>query len=195
METGTTIRKRDAAATRAAILAAARQRFLRESYDSVGLREIAALAGVDVALISRYFGGKEGLFREVLGHDDKRPDLFHEPQSVDELPDFMARLIMEDEDEDRHQRMEMFVILLRSASSPKAGVIIRDMVREEVLEPLAATIGGDHPEMRAHMLLAILMGVGVLRTVMEAEPVEMSEENGDMCRASFRNLFDAALKG
>src|SRR3546814_9353842 len=49
----TTIRKRDATATRAAILTAARDRFLRDSYDSVGLRDIANGAGVDVALIAR----------------------------------------------------------------------------------------------------------------------------------------------
>ena len=62
------VKKRNPIATRAAILDAARDRFLRESYDSVGLRDIAARAGVDVALIGRYFGGKEGLFREVLFH-------------------------------------------------------------------------------------------------------------------------------
>src|SRR3546814_12614348 len=58
----TTIRKRDAIATRAAILTAARDRFLRDSYDSVGLRDIAKGAGVAVAVIGRYFGGKEGRF-------------------------------------------------------------------------------------------------------------------------------------
>ena len=50
-------RARNAAATRAAILQAARRRFAREGYDQTGLREVAADAGVDAALISRYFGG------------------------------------------------------------------------------------------------------------------------------------------
>jgi AcrR family transcriptional regulator len=35
---------------------AARARFLAEGYQSVTLREVAADAGVDVALISYYFG-------------------------------------------------------------------------------------------------------------------------------------------
>src|SRR3546814_8975833 len=91
----TTIRKRDAAATRAAILAAARERFLRESYDSVGLRDIAGGAGVDVALVGRYFGGKEGLFREVV-MDDKRPNLFREPVDAADLPAFLAQLRSEE---------------------------------------------------------------------------------------------------
>ncbi len=59
-------RKRDAAATRARILAAAMDQFARLGYETASLREIAAEAGVDVALIGRYFGGKEGLFTEAL---------------------------------------------------------------------------------------------------------------------------------
>ena len=39
-------RARNAAATRAAILQAARRRFAREGYDQTGLREVAADAGV-----------------------------------------------------------------------------------------------------------------------------------------------------
>lgn len=46
-------RPKNAAVTREAILEAARQRFLLESYDNVGLRDIAGDAGVDVALVGR----------------------------------------------------------------------------------------------------------------------------------------------
>ena len=59
-------RRRDAGATRAAILEAARNAFAATGYDRTSLRDIAALAGSDVALIPRYFGGKEGLFTEAL---------------------------------------------------------------------------------------------------------------------------------
>ena len=60
-------RGRDAAATRAAILEAARGAFTRESYDQVGVREIATVAGIDAALVIRYFGSKEGLFAAAIG--------------------------------------------------------------------------------------------------------------------------------
>lgn len=192
MERATFIKKRDAVATRAAISAAARQRFLRESYDSVGLRDIAGDAGVDVALISRYFGGKEGLFREIVGHDDK-PDLFREPKSIAELPGFLAQLVVEDEGDDRQLRMEMFIIMLRSASSPKAGEIIRDLVHLDVLGPLAELIGGDHSELRASMLLAILMGIGVLSTIMRVDNFGGGSAEREECFERFRCLFEAAL--
>src|SRR3954463_3784932 len=66
-------RKRNAEATRAAILAAGKSHFARSGYEGAYLRDIAADAGVDAALINRYFGGKESLFAEAL-KDSIRPD-------------------------------------------------------------------------------------------------------------------------
>src|SRR6266516_3505303 len=63
------IRSRNAAETRAALLAAARVRFARDGYEATNLRNIAADVGVNVALISRYFGSKEGLFQPVIAFD------------------------------------------------------------------------------------------------------------------------------
>jgi AcrR family transcriptional regulator len=59
-------RKRNAEATRAAILEAAKAHFALLGYDVAVLRDIARDAGVDVALVKRYFGGKEALFLEAL---------------------------------------------------------------------------------------------------------------------------------
>lgn len=191
MESSTTIKKRDAVATRATILAAAHQRFLRESYDSVGLRDIAGDAHVDVALISRYFGGKEGLFREVVSNDT-RPHLFREPQNLSELPAFLAQLVAEDDCDDLEERMEMFIIMLRSASSPQAGEIIRDLVHLDILGPLTELIGGDDGALRANMLLAILTGVSVLRTIMKVDSIN-DVATRDECMARFQGLFEAAL--
>ncbi len=187
----TPIRKRNPVAMRATILAAAHQRFVRESYDGVGLRDIASDAGVDVALIGRYFGSKEGLFREVV-FADKEADLFREPKSAADLPAFLAQLVAEDADEDRQHRMEMFIIMLRSASSPKAGEIIRDLVHLDVLGPLAELIGKDG-ELRANMLLSILIGIGVLRSIMRVDALSLDDGDRAECTERFRCLFEAAL--
>ncbi|MCX4744276.1 TetR family transcriptional regulator [Kitasatospora sp. NBC_01287] len=48
------------------ILDIARRRFLAEGYHAVTLRSIAAEAGVDLALISYFFGSEKGLFGAVL---------------------------------------------------------------------------------------------------------------------------------
>lgn len=190
-----TIRRRDAAATRAAILEAAHQRFLRENYDSVGLRDIAGDAGVDAALISRYFGSKEGLFRETVLHQKEGGPPFQDAKSADELPEVLTQVVLEDADEDRMRRMEMFIIMLRSASSPRAGAIIRELVHEQVLEPLSALIDDEHGEMRAHMMLAILMGISVLRTIMKVDRFNADDAEDEVCADTFRHLFETALKG
>ncbi|MBU2983406.1 TetR family transcriptional regulator [Lentibacter algarum] len=52
---------KDRAATEARILHAARTVFAHRGYDAAGLREIAEVAEANLSLISRYFGGKEGL--------------------------------------------------------------------------------------------------------------------------------------
>ncbi|MFI6279213.1 TetR/AcrR family transcriptional regulator [Streptomyces sp. NPDC050988] len=59
-------RRRDAAATRQALLQAARSRFIRLGYERTTLRDVAADAEVNLALIKRYFGSKEGLFKASL---------------------------------------------------------------------------------------------------------------------------------
>lgn len=50
----------------AAIRIAALARFARNGFDGTNLREIAADAGVDVALVARQFGSKMGLWKSVV---------------------------------------------------------------------------------------------------------------------------------
>jgi AcrR family transcriptional regulator len=51
---------------RTRLLAAARELFLRYGYRAVSSRQIGAAAGVNFAMIRYYFGGKPGLYREIL---------------------------------------------------------------------------------------------------------------------------------
>jgi AcrR family transcriptional regulator len=51
---------------RQALLVAARELFLRYGYRDVSSRQIAAAAGANVAMIRYYFGGKPGLYREMI---------------------------------------------------------------------------------------------------------------------------------
>src|SRR5258708_11597591 len=73
MPTTTPARRRNAAATREAILISARRAFARSGYDGAGVREIAAGAGVTAMLVNRYFGSKEKLFAEVCADTMRDP--------------------------------------------------------------------------------------------------------------------------
>lgn len=48
------------------LLSSARELFLRYGYRAVSSRQIGAAAGVNFAMIRYYFGGKPGLYREIL---------------------------------------------------------------------------------------------------------------------------------
>lgn len=56
----------DTAETREKLLAAAMKVFARDGYQVAGLRDISAGAGVNSALIGYHFGGKEGIYLEVV---------------------------------------------------------------------------------------------------------------------------------
>ncbi|MEM7440083.1 MAG: TetR family transcriptional regulator [Pseudomonadota bacterium] len=53
-------------ATKSALVHNARLLFWAKGFSNVSLRQIATAAGVDVALISRYFGSKVGLFQATM---------------------------------------------------------------------------------------------------------------------------------
>jgi AcrR family transcriptional regulator len=59
-------RDRDAGASRDAILAAAQLLFAERGYVQTGVRDIAAAANVNSALVGRYFGTKNQLFKVAL---------------------------------------------------------------------------------------------------------------------------------
>lgn len=69
-------------ATRAAILSSARERFASDGYERATIRAIAADAGIDPALVMRYFGNKEGLFAAAAEIDLRLPDLAALPRKT-----------------------------------------------------------------------------------------------------------------
>src|SRR5258708_32068201 len=68
-------RTRDPAATKAAILAAARMQFGQNGFERTTIRSVASAAGVDPALVMHYFAHKDTLFGEVSRLDMSPPDL------------------------------------------------------------------------------------------------------------------------
>ena len=61
--------------TRAAILAAARELFAAQGYERTTVRDVAAKAEIDPAMVIRYFGSKDGLFARAAVFDLRLPDL------------------------------------------------------------------------------------------------------------------------
>ena len=160
-------RKRDAAATREAILAAATRCFAAEGYERAGAREIAADAGVTAALVNRYFGSKEGLFAEVIAHALDMGSLLRDG-GVD-LADHLARVVVHGGEDAPDGVLTALLLLLRSAAEPRAIELFRRDLDHTQLRILAEHIGGDEAAVRAAMVLAQLAGFAVLHYVLRPE--------------------------
>jgi AcrR family transcriptional regulator len=181
-------RLRNAAATKQDILRAATSAFLEESYENVGVRQIAARAGVDVALINRYFGSKRQLFIQVLkGCED---EIAHSIKPACLAAHYTNIVLQQGLNDDRGD-IERLLIILRSASSPEAAEIVRETLRDDVLAPSAALLDGPDAEVRASLSMAVWIGVTVLRNIMLVAPI--SDATSDLIRQRLTKLFDAAL--
>src|SRR5262245_47259218 len=94
--------------TKAAILAAAREQFAACGYQAATIRAIAAGAGIDPALVMRYFGNKEKLFAAAAEFDLRMPDLTEFPRST--VGQALAEHLL-----DRWEGDETLMALLRAA--------------------------------------------------------------------------------
>ena len=181
-------RRRDAAATRAAILEAAKGLFARLGYDRAGLREIAAEAGADVALIKRYFGGKEGLFTEAL-KASIGPGRWREWDHAS-FPREIAEMMAGDAHADE-ERAHSFQFLLRAATSPTTAPLLNVAVQARFLTPIREWLGGEDSQARARVLAGAFIGFLVERLIRD-EPLEGREREVFVGRVTA--LFEALVR-
>ena len=153
-------RPRSASRTRAEILAAARARFGASGFERTTMRAVAADAGVDAALVMRYFGNKEALFAEAAEFELHLPDLSNvAPEQLAEvlLPHFFA--VWEDD--------PTFLALLRaSMSSPAAAATMQKVFTAQVL-PALSVVAPDYPAERAAIFGSLVLGLAVSRYVLQ----------------------------
>jgi AcrR family transcriptional regulator len=155
-------RKRDAEATRAGILEAAKSQFALLGYDCTALRDIAGAAGVDVALVKRYFGGKEALFLEAL-KASFRPDGVGDWDRAT-FPAEIAKSLADSPYVDE-ARTHRFQFLLRAATSPTTAPLLNVIVQDRFLGPIRDWLGGVDADARARVLAASFIGFLVERLI------------------------------
>ncbi len=154
-------RRRDAEATRAAILEAAKKQFALVGYDCT-LRDIAGEAGADVALVKRYFGGKEALFVEALKASFRPNDLadWDRATFAVEIATMLAGTPHADE-----AKTHRFQFLLRAATSPTTAPFLNVLVQERLLGPMRNWLGGADADVRARVLAGVYIGFLVERLI------------------------------
>jgi AcrR family transcriptional regulator len=151
-------RPRDAAATRQALLDAGRTLFASAGYDATTVRGIADRAGVNQALLFRYFGSKEGLFDEAVLGDAVQ--LLADGPREDLLTRTLSAILSADD-----RGGEVLMAVLRAAGSAQVAADVRERLGAAYTDAFAAQASTDDPAdaaVRAELLVAWLLGIALL---------------------------------
>ncbi|MFH8462906.1 TetR family transcriptional regulator [Streptomyces sp. NPDC017991] len=149
--------RRDAEATKAAILRAARHLLARHAHGDITLKAVAERAGVSPPLIMKYFGNKETLFARVMSFEEDAAVLLDAPLA--DLGRHMVRHVLVSQSERGADP------LLRIVFAPLQGTqgdTLRANFRTQVSDRLALRLDGPDAGLRAELAVGMLLGLGVM---------------------------------
>jgi AcrR family transcriptional regulator len=158
--------------TRNVILAAARRLFAEAGYDKTSVRDVAAAAKVDPAMIRHYFGGKAELFRATMGWPFEPAELAARITGGgrSEIGERLTRFFFQAWDQPE-SRAPLLAILRGAATHDESATLVRQFIQGQVYSHLADAIGGRDAELRIDLAMAQLLGVAYLRHILQVEPV------------------------
>jgi AcrR family transcriptional regulator len=169
-------RRRGKSGTRERIAEAARRQFAEHGYDRATLRRIAAEAGVDVALISHFFGSKQRLFVTVMGFPFSPREVV--PQIVgpglegagERLARFIVSLL-----EDPDGRARAMGLVRAAASEPEAAKAMRTLLARELIGAFVENLGVPDADLRASLVGSQVVGLVMARYIVRVEPLASLE--------------------
>ncbi|AJT66169.3 TetR/AcrR family transcriptional regulator [Streptomyces chattanoogensis] len=158
-------RPRRSAATRAAILAAARDRFAADGYERATIRAIARDAGIDPSMVMRYYGNKEGLFAAASEIDVRAPDLTQVPSG--EVGARLVRHFIE-----RWEGDETLTAMMRVGVTNTAGAERMRGIFAEQIRPVLDTVCPvpEEAATRAALIASQILGMALCRYVLHMPP-------------------------
>lgn len=186
MSPATTTRRRDAAESRERLLSAAGELFAERGYDRTTVREVGLQAGVDPALIARYFGSKAALYLASLRRS--APPVSATPFDATD-PLAVARLL---ERMSRNGITPTLFAAVRPHEEADLQTAAFELLEGRLLAPTAEQAGQadlDHARLRAEIVTAALAGVvlsrtsGALPTLSEAPVADVARLVAQLLRA------------
>ncbi|MEV0278768.1 TetR family transcriptional regulator [Streptomyces sp. NPDC050610] len=169
-------RRRDAARSRELLLTAASELFGERGFDRTTIRDIGERAGVDPALIARYFGSKTLLYIAALHAEQggvAAADLFDEQR----LREVFDRT-------DRRGPVPLLQVAVQPLGDRAAQDAARTTLHARLVEPLHERFvreGADRPQLRAELVAAAMTGIllgrhsGAFDELAQADPGDLIE--------------------
>lgn len=176
-------KRRKSQDTRLRILTAAQAAFSTVGYTQAGIREVAAAAGVNAALVLRYFGSKEQLFEAALEASVHVDDIWASNRA--EFGRIVAKSLLDS----KAKRANPLPMLMLSFSDPIARAIALAVLEKRLIEPLAERLGGPGAKNQVGEILALSGGFFMYRLLLPLEPFS-GGGNPDV-----RTWFEEALQG
>jgi AcrR family transcriptional regulator len=162
--------------TRAEILGAARSLFATRGFKSTSVRAVAADAGVDPALVHHYFGTKDDLFVAAL-QLPVDPRVVLAPVfdgGVDGAGERLLRVFLSVWD-DEDARLPLLG-LVRGVVDPEGRMLLREGLFGVILGPVGEALGIDEPQRRIAHVASQMIGLVMLRYVLEVEPLASMDQ-------------------
>ncbi|GAB3746332.1 TetR/AcrR family transcriptional regulator [Microlunatus parietis] len=147
--------------TRARILTAARDLFAENGFDRTTIRAVATAAATDPALVMRYFGSKEELFRQVA-EAGAEPPIEGSPGRVEDL--LLAAL----RDKLTTGDTGTLALLRSMLTHPAAAEGVRQSITEQQRQ-VAAGLGGEDAMTRAALVGMITLAAVLGRDLLKLE--------------------------
>ncbi|MCW2530022.1 MAG: hypothetical protein JWM76_4882 [Pseudonocardiales bacterium] len=153
-------RKRSSSDSRERLLQAAGDLFTERGYDRTTVREVGLRAGVDPAMIARYFGSKSALYLAWLSRDGQRANLdaidLREPATVEAMLDRLGA----------HGPTPTLFAAIRPHEDPELQAAAMDVLARRFLDAArnnSRSAGTDNADLRAEIAVAALAGIVISR--------------------------------
>jgi AcrR family transcriptional regulator len=157
--------------TREAIARAARAQFSELGYDRTTIRGVAREAGVDAALVIRFYGSKDALFREVMALPPAAAEALERiadgPRETvgRRLAELIVGLL-----ENPETRAIVLGRIRAASSHPEAAALVRETVARD-LRRLTDAVSDDVPDVRAVLAGTHVVGLALARYIVLVEPL------------------------
>jgi AcrR family transcriptional regulator len=160
-------KSRDAQASREALFAAAQFLFSQKGFERTTLREIGERAGVDAALVARYFGSKGDLYVAVVAAErlgSREPAaLIGEEPPYSGLAHMVEEVLRRSEE---HGPGPILQALVRFDTTDEIREAAQARLIRRLVEPLSLTIEDDNrARLRAEVSVAAMLGVSLGRSL------------------------------